>query len=185
MDLEEDKTISIIGFRDVKIDDVNEFLKKIRAEVQPLGVQVLDAEYVAGKPHLYFAFINAKKSFEENQAICDNLEMETLLYASGHRQINRAISMLGIKSQTTKVAVILFGSDEGEVDQAKTKLVKLVEGARDDSVLDVKKEKIEGLMKTFSITKIEVETMIGIGNNLEDVLTWLIVERGALLPTKR
>ncbi len=111
-------------------------------------------------------------------------EDRSCLFASGNRQINQAISMLGLKPQTAKVAVILFGSEE-EVDHAEKRLGSLINGVRDDDVLEAKQEKTDGLMKAFGITKVELETLSGIGMRPEDVLTWLIVERGALLFIKR
>ena len=180
------KAVSILGFCGVKIGDVDDFLRKVKVGVHPAGVQILDAARVAGNSHLFFAFLNAQRSFEQGQAISDNLEMETLLYASGQRQINRAIEMLGVKPQTSSIATIIFASDEREVEDAENKLAKLVSGVWDDSVLEVKGNgKIEGLMKVFEVTELELKTMAGSGTTLDEALTWFIVEMGSLLSTKR
>jgi len=180
------RAISVLGFRDVRIDDVDGFLKKVKASIHPATFQMVDATRVAGKPHLFFAFLNAQRSFEQGRAISETLEMETLLYASGNRQISRAIATLGIKPQTSSIAAMIFASSEEEVKEAEEKLINLVSGVRDDSVLDVEERgKIEDLMEAFGVTELEVKTMTGSGITMSEALTWLIVERVSLLSIKR
>lgn len=177
--------ISILGFKNVRVDHVEDFLEKVKTGITPATAQIVDASYIAGKPHLLFAFLNAKKSFEEGLAISENLEMETLLYASGSRQISRAIEMLGVRPRTSKIGVIVFASSGSEVEEAENKLIKLVAGVRDDSVLEIKdRGKVEDLMKTFGVTKLELETMTSSEISMKEALTWLIVERVSLLSIK-
>ncbi|MFH0896627.1 MAG: KEOPS complex subunit Cgi121 [Candidatus Bathyarchaeota archaeon] len=181
-----DKTISILGFRNVRIDDVDSFLKRVKVGIYPATVQIVDATRVAGKSHLFFAFLNAKKSFEEKRALSENLTMETLLYASGSRQISRAIEMLGVKANTSKIAAIVFASSEEEVKKAEDMLMKIIPGVKDDSVLDIKgRAKVDGLKKTFGVTDLELETMTHSGTVVKEALTWLIVERVSLLSVKK
>ena len=183
--VEGNKEISILGFKQVKVVDVNAFLEKVKAAVLPAAIQLMDATKIAGSVHLFFAFLNAQKSFEQGRAISENLEMETLLYASGTRQVVKAIEMLGVKPSTTNIAAIVFGSNEKEVEDAENMLVKMISGIRDDSVLEVKERgKIEDLMKTFGVTEVEVKTPQGPKMTLIEALTWLIVERGSLLSIK-
>ena len=184
----EGSEISILGFRDVKIDDVDVFLKNTKTGVYPATAQIVDATKVAGKLHLFFAFLNAQKSFTQKREVSGNLEMETLLYASCTKQIDKAIDMMGVKPQTSMIAVIIFASDNTEVTDSEMKLMKLVSGARDDRVLEVNGQgKIESLMTAFGVTKLELKTMICSETTVSEALTWLIVERVSLLAvyTKR
>ena len=71
-----------------------------------------------------------------------------------------------------------------EVEKAESKLVNLIDGDRDDSILEVYNGKVNVLKKVFDVSDLELETMKGDGIRLEDTLTWLIVERGALLSTE-
>ncbi|MFH0748961.1 MAG: KEOPS complex subunit Cgi121 [Candidatus Bathyarchaeota archaeon] len=179
------KVISIIGFRSVRIDNVNSFLKKIKETLYPVPVQIVDAMKIAGKLHLVIAFLNTQKSFEEGREISENLEMEILLYAAGTRQISKAIEILGIKPQTTNIAAIIFTSNLKEIEESEEKLLKLFSGIRDDSVLEItNQDKIETLMKTFSVTKLEIDAMTRPETIVSDLLTWLIVERVSLLSIK-
>ena len=175
----------ILGFRDVKIDDFDEFLEQIRTEMSPTTVQLFDADHVAGKPHLFFAVLNALKALEQGRNISEKLEMETLLYASGQRQIDRAIEMLGVRPKTSKIALLMIASSEKEAEEAEKKAEKSIPGIRDDRVLEIEGEgKVEDLMETFGVTKLELETMVENDEDRGRVLMWLIIERNALLTIK-
>ena len=181
-----DKKCSILGFRNVKICDVERFLKKIRANIHPTKIQIVDATKVAGKSHLFFAFLNAQVSFEQGLNISENLEIEVLLYATGTRQIVKAIEILGINSKSINIGVMLFDSDKKKLEKAAKTLTPLIEGIRDDTVLDLHEQgKTDLLLEFFGITSLEWKTMTGCGFKKKNVLTWLIVEKGALLSIKR
>jgi KEOPS complex subunit Cgi121 len=168
----------ILGFRDVKIDDSGELLKEIRRDMSPTTVQLFDADHVAGKPHLFFAALNALKAFEKGRNISEKLEMETLLYASGQRQIDKAIEMLGVRPESSKIALLMIASNEEEAAEAE----KIVLGIRDDKVLEIEGEgKVRDLMEAFGVTRLELETMVESDEERERVLMWLIIERNALL----
>jgi KEOPS complex subunit Cgi121 len=183
--VEEGSALSILGFRSAVVGNVNDFLKRVKAGVYPAAIQMMDAKRIAGKAHLLFAFLNAQKSFDQERAVSENIEMETLLYASGQRQITKAIEMLGVNPQTSDVAAIIFAPNENEIEEAEEKLEKLIHGVRDDRVLCVKRRnKVEDLMKTFGVTELELKTMAESGTSVEEALTWLIVERVSILAVR-
>jgi KEOPS complex subunit Cgi121 len=179
---EYEREIMVLGFKGVKVEDVNSFVNTLKRKLSDVPFQLFDAEYVAGRPHLFFASVNALKAFKHGENISENIEMETLLYASGQRQIKRAIDMLGMRPATTKMALLVFSKDEslGEVGK---RVVEAVLAERDDSVLDFDEEKIERLMKTFKIAEVELETIAKDRKNLSEAVTKAIVERMALLAT--
>jgi KEOPS complex subunit Cgi121 len=182
----DDQVISILGFRDIKIVDVTAFFECIKVKIHPMTIQIVDASRVAGSRHLFFAYLNAKKAHEQGRRISDNLEMEILLYASGQRQIVKAIDMIGVKPHTSTLAILLSGSSETEVNEAEGLLATSIGGIRDDSVLDVQgKEKIKDLQQIYTITQLEIETMLENSKQIHEVLTWLIVERVSLLSLNR
>lgn len=185
-DIEGGKTASILGFRDVKLDDVDGFLNMVRANIYPATIQMIDAKQVAGERHLFFAFLNAKKSFKQGDAISEKLEVETLLYASGQRQITRAIEMLGIKPLTSDVAAIIIASSEEEVNEAERELTRLVSGVRDDRTLEVRGRcKADNIIKTFGITEPELKAMTWSIASKNEAISWLVVERVSLLAVTR
>jgi KEOPS complex subunit Cgi121 len=180
------RVISILGFQDTKILDVNGFLECLKDRIHPIAVQIFDADRVAGPCHLFFAYINAKKAHEQERRISDNLEMEILLYASGQRQIVKAIDIIGVHPHTSSLAVLLSGSSEKELLEAEELLTTSIYGIRNDEVLAVEgREKLKKLQQIYKITQLEMDTMLENGDTISEVLTWLIVERVALLTLNR
>jgi KEOPS complex subunit Cgi121 len=90
------------------------------AQVQSLPCEVLpmDADMVCGKVHLEAAVAHAKRAIEQGTNASAAVSMETMLFASGERQISKAKVKMGIKDGTTNFALVLFDCDDpGEVLQ--------------------------------------------------------------------
>jgi len=174
---EYDRFVSILGFKN-KVIDVDQFVEKVRGAAKPASVQVFDADRVAGFEHLFFAALNALRSFSQKKNIAGTIDLEILLYASGQRQIRKAFEMVGVKSGTSKVAVLILADDKSKVQDAEESVSRLIDGVRDDRVLEERRqEKIRRLMELKSLSygkKADYETV-----------TKLIIERGALLVTRR
>ena len=169
--------VVILGFKEVIIDDIDSFLKKIRIEMTPTLIQIFNADHIAGKKHLFFATINA---FEQGRNISNALEMETLLYASGQRQIDKAIDMIGFMPTSTKLAILMITSSQKEAEEIEKKIDKFIPGIRDNRVLEILKEnKIEELGKIFKISKLELETMAESNIDRGIILMWLIIEHNS------
>jgi KEOPS complex subunit Cgi121 len=173
----------ILGFRDVKVVDVKTFLGSLRGRQSCWSFQIFDADYVAGKQHLLFAALNALKAFNEGENISDNIEMESLLYAAGQRQIKRAIEMLGLRPTTSRLAMLVFLSG-AEAKSVEDEISKAIIAERDDRVLEVDEEKIKRLTKTFRIEATELEATARDKKQLADALSKAIIERSALLTTQ-
>ena len=173
--------ISIMSFRDVEVDDVDSLLKKMNEQISS-NIQIFNAENTAGFKHLFFAAINAINAFNQKRNISDSLAMETMLYASGQRQIKKAIEMLGVKTGTSNIAVLLIDQGEDEIRTAENKVLEIINGKQDKSVLEINgNTKTKRLRQLYGISDKEVEA-VNVGNKkFENVLTELIIERGALL----
>ncbi|UCE91345.1 MAG: hypothetical protein JSV90_08020 [Methanobacteriota archaeon] len=65
----------------------------------------LDEDMTFGADHLTSALHHAKKAFAEGRNSSDSLAMETLLYASGERQLSSAIRKMGVDDETTGVVI--------------------------------------------------------------------------------
>ena len=176
------KEVLILGFKDVKIDDATDFLNRIRKSLPNAKIQLFDADYIAGAKHLLFATLNALKAFKQGRNISENLMVECLLYASGQRQISRAIEMLGIRSSTSRIAVLMLLSKREDVKKYEKEASKLINGIRDERVLDIKEEdKIERLMEVFGITTLELDTIRNSDEEIADAIVKAIIERSAIL----
>jgi len=177
--------VAIAGFRNVKIKDVNSFLERVLREVREAHVQFFDAKQIASQQHLFFAVLNALRAFEEKLNISSSLAVEALLYASAQRQIRKAVDMLGIKQDSSQVAVLVIAETMQGVNAALETVSGLVSGDRDDDVIELTDEKFEGIKTLFDVSNLEIEAKLR-GKGFErEALVDLIIEHVALLTTQR
>jgi KEOPS complex subunit Cgi121 len=136
-------------------------------------VQVLDADKVVSERHISFATEKAFAAFSQRRNIAKDTGMEIMRYASGERQIVRALHM-GISDCTKRIALILASYDCECSWPNASDLSRLVEldglgcSFRDEAVKE-----------TFNISSEEIE-VVGEGR-IED----LVIERVALADTYR
>jgi KEOPS complex subunit Cgi121 len=179
------KCAAITGFRNVKIKDTEEFLKKIHKEKPSIvETQFFDAKYVASWQHLYFAVLNALTAFKNKENISKSVTMETMLYASAQRQIRKAMELLGIKSETSEIALLIIGQNPETVKSALPIISASVNVQHDDTVLELSEEKRRIIQKIFGISDLELKTVMK-KDGLEEALTNLVIEQMALLATRR
>jgi KEOPS complex subunit Cgi121 len=176
--------ITIAGFKNVKIKDVNGFLERVRREAREANVQFFDAKLIAGKQHLYFAALNAVRAFEKKSNISSSLAVEALLYASAQRQIRKAVDMLGVKQDSSEVAVLIIAEDKQGTDDCLKIVSGLMPGEREDAVLEFTDEKIEDVRRLFSISDLEIEAKLRRKGREKEALADLVIEHVALLATQ-
>lgn len=179
------KFLSILGFKEVRISSINDFLKRIRKGTKNIPLQVFDANCITGTKHLLFATLNALNAFEQNQSISESLEVEILLYASGQRQISKAIDMIGLKQVTSEIAVAFVTANKEDVKGIEATISKIIPGKRDDRVLGFREKKVGHLIETFGITDVELEAVSKNRKSRWESLVAIIVEKTALLAIKR
>lgn len=98
-------------------------------------VLVLDAGMVCGREHLESAVEHAMRAFERGTNSANDVMMETMLYASGERQIAKAREKMSLKEGSKSVALVLFGAHKDDV--------LLITGLeKDESVLACTEEKL-------------------------------------------
>jgi KEOPS complex subunit Cgi121 len=178
------KYVEITGFSNTKIEDVEEFFKKVRRE-KPSNVEIqfFDARFVATWQHLYFAVLNALTAFKNKRNISKSLAMETMLYASAQRQIRKATKLLGIKTATPEIAVLIIGEKPEIVKSALQTISKHINAQQDPTVLELSEKKIALIQEIFEISNLELETVMG-KDGLGKALVNLVIERMALLATQ-
>ena len=179
------KNSEIVGFKDVEIDGTEAFLKMInRGKPVGVDVQFFDADIVATWQHLYFAMLNALTAFKNGQNLSKSVAMETMLYASGRRQIQKATQLLGIKPTSHNIAVLAIGGKTEAIQEALAKIALRLGGQRDDSVLELSGKKMERVRRVFDISDVELGTVMD-EDGMEKALVDLVIERVALLATAR
>ena len=72
---------------------------------------VIDEKAVESEEVVEVAKNRARRAFLRGENVSSSLEMETLLYVAGVRQINKAIGIAGVKENTESAYVVLFSSE--------------------------------------------------------------------------
>ena len=151
--------IKVIGAKG-NIQDIDLFFKQILSlsKKYKIVIQVINADIVYGKNHLISASQHAVRAFEQKKNSTNSLAMEILLYASGERQIQRAIQKVGIKKGNVNVALVFVDEfqENGKVsDTIVGKILEALNLMREDKVLE---GDIDTLRK-FGITQQELMTV--------------------------
>ena len=147
----------IIGAKG-KIQDINSFLKKIitLSNGYDMVIQVINADFVYGKDHLFSAVEHTIRSFKNQMNSLNSLSLEMLLYASGERQIQKAIEKIGIKNGNQKIAFIFIKENNRKIsDDEVEHVLSSLNLKRDDKVLEGDVD----TLKRFGITEDELSTI--------------------------
>jgi tRNA threonylcarbamoyladenosine modification (KEOPS) complex Cgi121 subunit len=172
---------AITGIKYALIKDIDQTIIQTRSNISPSLFQFFNADLIAGWQHLYFAAINAVNAFKTGVNISKNLEVETLLYATGQDQINKGFQMLGISKATSRVALLVISEERETVHLLCENTAKEI-GIIDDKVLTINEEKYEKLMEVFEFNEKSIQA---VGGDRFEALSNLIIEKGALLPFRR
>lgn len=94
--------------------EARELMQKMLGDASAKGVEILvaDGEMVFGREHIASAVFHARRAIDEGRNSSDSLAMETLLYASGERQLSSAISKMSVSDETTAVAMVLLSGGD-------------------------------------------------------------------------
>jgi tRNA threonylcarbamoyladenosine modification (KEOPS) complex Cgi121 subunit len=177
------KYVEITGYRSIAFDKAEIFLKTNRKQTsQNVDVQFFDAELIATQEHLYFAVLNALQAFKNKTNLSKSPAMETMLYASAQRQIQKAIIRAGIKPQTQNMALVIVGDDPKQIETTLEAVTRSMGSAPDECVLDLTKNKEEKIKEAFEITDEEQKVLEN--GNQKKAITNLVIERVALLSTQ-
>lgn len=148
MNLSDEQPLIITNCLITKPNDPKELFKKVEdyREKRSLFIQLFDPRFVISKDHLMWAYNKAKKEISRGSNRADNIEIETLLWASGERQIKDAISKIGISKENEKAVIM--------IDEDPSNFLEYMGWNRDDSVLEFSKEKL----KNHGISDKEIES---------------------------
>lgn len=178
------KYVDITGYRNIDFSQAETFLKANRKENQQnVEVQFFDASVIATSEHLFFAALNALQAFRNGTNISKSLAMETILYASAQRQIQKAIQRCGIKPDTKNMAIIIIAEEQTELETMLQSLSSFFSAAPDEAVLELSEVKEIKIKQTFEISDEEVAVVMRNGDSRKATVD-LVIERIALLSTQ-
>ncbi len=178
------KHVEITGYRGIHFEVAEAFLKANRRQIQNgVEIQFFDADLIATPEHLYFATLNALQAFKGKTNRSKSVAVETMLYASAQRQIQRAIEHIGIKPQSQNMAVLIVGEDQTQIAAQLRALSDYLGCVPDESVLQLTADKVAKIRSAFQITDEELATQNR--DNPERAIVDLVVEHIALLATQQ
>jgi KEOPS complex subunit Cgi121 len=158
------------------IRDRNRFLSTLRELQARSGciLQALDADRVVSEEHLRFATKKALLAFSEGRNVAKDPGLEILRYASGERQIERALS-IGISGDTKRIALVITNQPKYEC--------RWPENSELAALIDVDgfgcSFELDAVKKAFCISDEELKIVD------ETRLSELVLERVALVETYR
>jgi tRNA threonylcarbamoyladenosine modification (KEOPS) complex Cgi121 subunit len=181
----DDWQLLLQGFAKCKITSPESTLERVRSVIPSTQVQLLRADRIGGKEHIISAARNAVRAFTQGHQRAHSLAIEFLLYTSCQRQISRGIQIIGITKETKDIVLAVLTNDS--IDSAVLESVAdVLRGSLDDAVLEVStKGKSSQLLKTYNVTKIELESSRLPNEDERSVLKRLIIERSAILSLEK
>lgn len=149
-------------------------LKRLQAS-HGCVIQALDADKVVCERHLLFATEKALHAFSKGRNIAKDPGVEILRYASGERQIERALS-IGLSSSTKRIALVLAPMPSN-ADCSFPNALELSSIVEEDGLGC--SFKLGSVKEAFNISEEEISA-VG-----EDRIPDLVLERVALVDTYR
>jgi KEOPS complex subunit Cgi121 len=102
------------------------------AEANDSEILVVRSDLVFGSDHVRSALYHARKAFESGRNVSASLAMETLLYASGERQLNSAIRKMSVPEDAREFVVAVISGAVPVSASDSTELSGKVECRRED-----------------------------------------------------
>jgi tRNA threonylcarbamoyladenosine modification (KEOPS) complex Cgi121 subunit len=169
-----------------KPDDFDAALREVQKEYPDVSVQFVDLDNVPGSRYLFLATLNALKSFRSKQPISKTLSMEILLYVSTSRQIAEAIRLVGMSSDTNRIAVISVGKTKEELSGTAAVLNRMLNQKNSDALVDVwSTARIENVRSLFQIGSKELKATLRKKESRSQAVERLAIERSALLTVRK
>ena len=84
-----------------------------RAVENSADILLANADMVFGMDHLRSALYHAERAISEGTNSSDSLVMETMLYASGERQLSAAIKKMSVGNDTTEIVIAVLRGEIG------------------------------------------------------------------------
>jgi KEOPS complex subunit Cgi121 len=139
--------VEIVGARG-RVEDPEVLIEALRS-IGGGGCAALDADMVCGCDHLRSAAMHALRAFGRGDNVASTLAVETVLFASGERQISKALKKMSLHIGDERIALVLFGVADADAALEKFGL------RRDDDVLAPSREKAV----RFGITEAELDAV--------------------------
>lgn len=160
---------------EARVEEVPRMVGRLREAGKETGatLQMLRTDLLAGPGHLHAAVKGATRSWRSGRPIARDLAMELLVYASGQRQIQRALE-LGLRPGLDTYVLVALGMKE-PIGEPPGGLLTPLPGDPGDP-LAYHPGKREAICRYYGITPREIAAAGG-----EERIPDLVVERVVLV----
>lgn len=91
-------------------EQIFSFITDLKQKSQIIDVQAFKCNSLLSEKHLLSAIWHAWNGFKNKTVISDSLSVEFLLYASGQRQISKALKFFGLEKTVSEFSLVIFQS---------------------------------------------------------------------------
>ena len=99
----------LVGFKDIIINNPEDFLNRIKSSFDSLTIQVIDANFIAGFKHLKMIIQQSWTAFKLGVAYNKKMDMELISRISCDSQISRSLRTVGMKKGKIDLVIISIG----------------------------------------------------------------------------
>lgn len=180
--------ILIQGLELASVPDLKQIIKALNSVGlrYEITIQMCDASRIATWEHIFFGALYAMLAFKQNRSISNQLALEVLLYISGQRQIQVALTEFGARAGNS--ALIILGNSEQMLKQALEECQTLLDSMPSDEVLTIFNDaKWAAIQDYFIINKNEIDaiTLSNTKESLEEALFKAVLNRIALVTCEK
>ena len=181
----DDFVFDVVGFFGVKFrrhvsrDEIFSWFSTFDSS---FSFQVVSLFSVVSWRHIVSAVYRALRAFRDGNNVCDRVEVESLLYLSGRRQISESIEAVGIGESVDSLILIVFGVGEAAVYDGLMRFLGRFDGVVDMDLLFPRSDLcFEHLRRVFKVSDDEISCLFKRGFDKWRALEFILIERGALV----
>lgn len=147
-----------------------------------LAVQLFNASKIVDVHHLLAASQNALNAWRGDYAKSRSLDVEIAVYASGQRQIGRALESIGVSNNLTDIGAVIIAEREENVLSCLEALVREI-GAELEDPFPADRDRLEMIMKYFEIEPRELNSFVTSGDtrDLQNALSRCVASRVSMV----
>lgn len=168
----DDRKYAVQGIKDAEIENPDALINKLK-QISTHHIVLLNARFIAGRRHLELLLKQATEAEKRGLTYAKQREIDLIARAACETQLKKAVDKVGLKPQKMDLVAILLDGDNFPPEY--TQILKTL-GTFDDSVIELKEEKVELLLSEHNLKQSIKSALLG-----EDALAYLIAEKAALL----
>ena len=131
------------------------------------AVQLLNAYLVVNTHHLLSAVQNAVNAWYGDYAQARSLDIEIAVYASGQKQIGRALGTFGVSEEVDRIAIVIVGTNKETIAKCSRDLHASI-GPSPAVPFPPEESRFTAIMNHFNIDELELETIMD-SNDLSSI----------------